>query len=122
MLTGSIPVSRTKYDAGQKLFLSLRSRGAGYLRANGFTRQAGADERITSMTTPGKTTIATIHGTGTGTTTGHQIYVEVDTVDRVAAGYIDTNGEVQLDAAGLRRLAAACLDAADRLDQLTNDG
>jgi hypothetical protein len=69
------------------------------------------------MTTPGKTTIATLHGTGT--TTGHHIYVQVDTVDGVAAGYIDTNGEVQLDAAGLRRLAAACLDAADRLDQLT---
>jgi hypothetical protein len=26
---------------------------------------------------------------------------------------------VQLDAGGLRRLAAACLDAADKLDQLT---
>jgi hypothetical protein len=45
--------------------------------------------------TPGRTTLADIHGTGT--TTGHHIYVEVDTVDGVAAGFIDTNGEVRLD-------------------------
>jgi hypothetical protein len=66
--------------------------------------------------TPGKTTFGTFHSTGIGTAwRGRHIYVEVDTVDGVAAGFIDTNGEVQLDAAGLRRLAAACLNAADQL-------
>lgn len=69
------------------------------------------------MTTSGKTTVATIHGTGTST--GRHIYVEVDTVDGVTAGHIDTNGEVQLEGAGLRRLAVACLNAADHLDSLS---
>ena len=67
----------------------------------------------------GKTTIATIHSTGSIGTAwkGHHVYVEVDTVDGIAAGFIDCNGEIQVDAAGLRRLAAACMDGADHLDK-----
>ena len=44
--------------------------------------------------------------------------LQVDTLDGIPAGFIDTNGEVMLDAADLRRLAAACLNAADELDRL----
>jgi hypothetical protein len=71
--------------------------------------------------TSATTTIATIHGTGTATTwAGRHMYVEVDTIDAVAVGCIDTDGEVMLDADGLRRLAAACLNGADMLDRLTS--
>jgi hypothetical protein len=73
--------------------------------------------------TPGKTTIATIHSTGTTTTwAGRHMYVEVDTIDGDAVGFIETNGEVMLDAAALRRLAAACIEGADHLDRLAETG
>lgn len=66
------------------------------------------------MTTTPATRIATIDGIRGGA----QLYVEIDRDAAGPAAFIDTNGEVQLDAAELRCLAAACLDAADQLDAL----
>ena len=63
---------------------------------------------------------------GTGYTAGEQIEVTVEREytspdngqTSPPAAFI--SGEPQLDADGLRRLAAACVEAADRLDELTS--
>ncbi len=53
---------------------------------------------------------------GTGATTGHRIEIEVERDGPPEPGvFVDINDEVRLDADGLRRLAAACVEAADML-------
>jgi hypothetical protein len=73
------------------------------------------------MTTPNSNADNTIaHSvTITGLAGGARLTIEVDRTATGPAAFVDTNGEVQLDAAGLRRVAAACVEAADRLDNLT---
>lgn len=53
---------------------------------------------------------------GTGPTTARQLTIEVDQAGPGGpAAFIDCDGAVMLDADGLRRLAAACTQAADTL-------
>jgi hypothetical protein len=51
--------------------------------------------------------------------------LEVDKLDADTPGgpaaFVDTNGEVRLDADGLRGLVSALLNAAEQLDQPTGD-
>lgn len=54
--------------------------------------------------------------TGTGPTTGHRVEIVIDpAAPGGPAAFIDCDGEVMLDADGVRRLAAACTQAADTL-------
>lgn len=65
---------------------------------------------------------ATINGTGDTADQTMTVGVEAAHADQDgnqfrAIGFIDGGDGLHLDAAGLRRLATACLDAADRLDR-----